>query len=123
MELTKKEIEEILENKFIDKIYDESQNFVMDLTGDDLSGVFDDPVDFAQLDSLDIELLLYNVEEVIGQKEVTGRIEIISFVEGYFYWEKENRYIGSEEMTFDMDFVFYVDNGKAEDVLVLQIYC
>lgn len=115
-------IEELLNNQFIDKISDECADYVMNLSGGEISDYFDNLVDYATLDVIDNVILNDFKEEIIdGQKEISGLATVLAEIEGIVHWNGEDESIGFKTVPLHIEFVFYMLGEKAEEFSIISI--
>ena len=77
----------IIENEFWDDLYNEIDDSVMNMEGQELDEAFETYVDYAELEA-DVSL------------------------DGYVYFEGENNMVNSSEVTLEFEFQFEHQNGK-----------
>ena len=103
----------IIENEFWDDLYNEIDDSVMNMEGQELDEAFETYVDYAELDQIE------NVKVVRGEQEeddtctiVRGILEADVSLDGYVYFEGENNMVNSSEVTLEFEFQFEHQNGK-----------
>ena len=89
----------IIENEFWDDLYNEIDDSVMNMEGQELDEAFETYVDYAELDQIE------NVK-------VRGILEADVSLDGYVYFEGENNMVNSSEVTLEFEFQFEHQNGK-----------
>ena len=103
----------IIENEFWDDLYNEIDDSVMNMEGQELDEAFETYVDYAELDQIE------NVKGVRVEQEeddtctiVRGILEADVSLDGYVYFEGENNMVNSSEVTLEFEFQFEHQNGK-----------
>lgn len=103
----------IIENEFWDDLYNEIDDSVMNMEGQELDEAFETYVDYAELDQIE------NVKVVRAEQEeddtctiVRGILEADVSLDGYVYFEGENNMVNSSEVTLEFEFQFEHQNGK-----------
>ena len=103
----------IIENEFWDDLYNEIDDSVMNMEGQELDEAFETYVDYAELDQIE------NVKDVRVEQEeddtctiVRGILEADVSLDGYVYFEGENNMVNSSEVTLEFEFQFEHQNGK-----------
>lgn len=103
----------IIENEFWDDLYNEIDDSVMNMEGQELDEAFETYVDYAELDQIE------NVKVVRVEQEkddtctiVRGILEADVSLDGYVYFEGENNMVNSSEVTLEFEFQFEHQNGK-----------
>lgn len=125
MNINKSIIEEIIADNFFDNITAEISRYLLDLDSYDLRDIFNEEVEYADLDGINkINLIRYISDDIENQKEISGSSEISINLDGYVYWDKENHLIESVETTFIIDFVFYyiISENEYKDFEITEIY-
>ena len=90
----------IIENEFWDDLYNEIDDSVMNMEGQELDEAFETYVDYAELDQIE------NVKVVRVEQEADVSLD------GYVYFEGENNMVNSSEVTLEFEFQFEHQNGK-----------
>ena len=103
----------IIENEFWDDLYNEIDDSVMNMEGQELDEAFETYVDYAELEQIE------NVKVVRGEQEeddtcmiVRGILEADVSLDGYVYFEGGNNMVNSSEVTLEFEFQFEHQNGK-----------
>lgn len=115
------EIEELLNNQFVDQIDEECSDYIMNLNGDELDNYFEVLVDYVRADGIEnIVLSDFKSENIQGQNEITGIASVYMGVEGYSHFSGEDIYISTETIRLNIEFMFYMVGKKAEEFSVLK---
>lgn len=117
MHYNKNIILEILQSNFGAEIESFVDCYVMDMDSDQLSGAFEQTVDYAVLDTIDeMDVVNFQVEKDRTDEEMmNGVFYVLAMLEGYVYWEGEHVFVGSEEIELDFRFSFLKYNGEYFD--------
>ena len=103
----------IIENEFWDDLYNEIDDSVMNMEGQELDEAFETYVDYAELDQIE-NVKVVRVEQ--GEDDtctiVRGILEADVSLDGYVYFEGENNMVNSSEVTLEFEFQFEHQNGK-----------
>lgn len=103
----------IIENEFWDDLYNEIDDSVMNMEGQDLDEVFETYVDYAELDQIEnVKVVRVEQEEDDTCTIVRGILEADVSLDGYVYFEGENNMVNSSEVTLEFEFQFEHQNGK-----------
>lgn len=103
----------IIENEFWDDLYNEIDDSVMNMEGQDLDEVFETYVDYAELDQIEnVKVVRVEQEEDDTCTIVRGILEVDVSLDGYVYFEGENNMVNSSEVTLEFEFQFEHQNGK-----------
>lgn len=103
----------IIENEFWDDLYNEIDDSVMNMEGQDLDEVFETYVDYAELDQIEnVKVVRVEQEEDDTCTIVRGILEADVSLDGYLYFEGENNMVNSSEVTLEFEFQFEHQNGK-----------
>lgn len=113
MKFDKNTVLTIIEEHFWNELYNYIFDYVMNLDGDELFDLFENSVDYAELDEVNqLEVDNIEVEEDNDTLNVIGRILAEVSLDGYTYWDGENVCIGSVEHFIDFEFSFEVCDEK-----------
>lgn len=116
------EIEELLNEQFLDQIDDECSNYIMDMSGEELGSYYDVDVDFARPGVIDnIVLSDYKSVMIQEQNEITGSAFVYIEAEGYSHFSGEDMYIGEETIKLEIEFIFYMVGNKSEEFSITNI--
>lgn len=103
----------IIENEFWDDLYNEIDDSVMNMEGQDLDEEFETYVDYAELDQIEnVKVVRVEQEEDDTCTIVRGILEADVSLDGYVYFEGENNMVNSSEVTLEFEFQFEHQNGK-----------
>lgn len=103
----------IIENEFWDDLYNEIDDSVMNMEGQDLDEVFETYVDYAELDQIEnVKVVRVEQEEDDTCTIVRGILEVDVSLDGYVYFEGENNMVNSSEVTLEFEFQFEHQSGK-----------
>lgn len=103
----------IIENEFWDDLYNEIDDFVMNMEGQELDEAFETYVDYAELDQIEnVKVVRVEQEEDDTCTIVRGILEADVSLDGYVYFEGENNMVNSSEVTLEFEFQFEHQNGK-----------
>jgi hypothetical protein len=103
----------IIENEFWDDLYNEIDDSVMNMEGQDLDEAFETYVDYAELDQIEnVKVVRVEQEEDDTCTIVRGILEADVSLDGYVYFEGENNMVNSSEVTLEFEFQFEHQNGK-----------
>ena len=103
----------IIENEFWDDLYNEIDDSVMNMEGQELDEAFETYVDYAELDQIEnVKVVRVEQEEDDTCTIVRGILEADVSLDGYVYFEGENNMVNSSEVTFEFEFQFEHQNGK-----------
>ena len=103
----------IIENEFWDDLYNEIDDSVMNMEGQDLDEAFETYVDYAELDQIEnVKVDRVEQEEDDTCTIVRGILEADVSLDGYVYFEGENNMVNSSEVTLEFEFQFDHQNGK-----------
>lgn len=103
----------IIENEFWDDLYNEIDDSVMNMEGQDLDEAFETYVDYAELDQIgNVKVVRVEQEEDDTCTIVRGILEADVSLDGYVYFEGENNMVNSSEVTLEFEFQFEHQNGK-----------
>lgn len=103
----------IIENEFWDDLYNEIDDSVMNMEGQELDEAFETYVDYAELDQIEnVKVVLVEQEEDDTCTIVRGILEADVSLDGYVYFEGENNMVNSSEVTLEFEFQFEHQNGK-----------
>ena len=103
----------IIENEFWDDLYNEIDDSVMDMEGQELDEAFETYVDYAELDQIEnVKVVRVEQEEDDTCTIVRGILEADVSLDGYVYFEGENNMVNSSEVTLEFEFQFERQNGK-----------
>lgn len=103
----------IIENEFWDDLYNEIDDFVMNMEGQELDEAFETYVDYAELDQIEnVKVVRVEQEEDDTCTIVRGILEADVSLDGYLYFEGENNMVNSSEVTLEFEFQFEHQNGK-----------
>ena len=103
----------IIENEFWDDLYNEIDDSVMNMEGQELDEAFETYVDYAELDQIEnIKAVRVEQEEDDTCTIVRGILEADVSLDGYVYFEGENNMVNSSEVTLEFEFQFEHQNGK-----------
>lgn len=103
----------IIENEFWDDLYNEIDDSVMNMEGQELDEAFETYVDYAELDQIEnVKVVRVEQEEDDTCTIVRGILEADVSLEGYVYFEGENNMVNSSEVTLEFEFQFEHQNGK-----------
>ena len=103
----------IIENEFWDDLYNEIDDSVMNMEGQELDEAFETYVDYAELDQIeDVKVVRVEQEEDDTCTIVRGILEADVSLDGYVYFEGENNMVNSSEVTLEFEFQFEHQNGK-----------
>ena len=103
----------IIENEFWDDLYNEIDDSVMDMEGQELDEAFETYVDYAELDQIEnVKVVRVEQEEDDTCTIVRGILEADVSLDGYVYFEGENNMVNSSEVTLEFEFQFEHQNGK-----------
>lgn len=115
---------DILRDKFWDEIEGFTGRCVLNMDSWDRDQIFQDPTDYAVLDSInEMWVTDFDTEpEDDSQELVTGVLELRAAVDGYAHWDGEDVRVDSGEMELGISFSFYEEDGKYEDLDLEYIY-
>ena len=103
----------IIENEFWDDLYNEIDDYVMNMEGQELDEAFETYVDYAELDQIEnVKVVRVEQEEDDTCTIVRGILEADVSLDGYVYFEGENNMVNSSEVTLEFEFQFEHQNGK-----------
>ena len=103
----------IIENEFWDDLYNEIDDSVMNMEGQELDEAFETYVDYAELDQIEnVKVVRVDQEEDDTCTIVRGILEADVSLDGYLYFEGENNMVNSSEVTLEFEFQFEHQNGK-----------
>ena len=103
----------IIENEFWDDLYNEIDDSVMNMEGQELDEAFETYVDYAELDQIEnVKVVRVEQEEDDTCTIVRGILEADVSLDGYLYFEGENNMVNSSEVTLEFEFQFEHQNGK-----------
>lgn len=103
----------IIENEFWDDLYNEIDDSVMNMEGQELDEAFETYVDYAELDQIEnVKVARVEQEEDDTCTIVRGILEADVSLDGYVYFEGENNMVNSSEVTLEFEFQFEHQNGK-----------
>ena len=103
----------IIENEFWDDLYNEIDDSVMKVEGQELDEAFETYVDYAELDQIEnVKVVRVEQEEDDTCTIVRGILEADVSLDGYVYFEGENNMVNSSEVTLEFEFQFEHQNGK-----------
>lgn len=103
----------IIENEFWDDLYNEIDDSVMNMEGQELDEAFETYVDYAELDQIEnVKVVRVEQEEDDTCTIVRGILEADVSLDGYIYFEGENNMVNSSEVTLEFEFQFEHQNGK-----------
>ena len=103
----------IIENEFWDDLYNEIDDSVMNMEGQELDEAFETYVDYAELDQIEnVKVVRVEQEEDDTCAIVRGILEADVSLYGYVYFEGENNMVNSSEVTLEFEFQFEHQNGK-----------
>lgn len=103
----------IIENEFWDDLYNEIDDSVMNMEGQELDEAFETYVDYAELDQIEnVKVVRVEQEEDDTCTIVRGILEADVSLDGYVYFEGENNMVNSSEVTLEFEFQFGHQNGK-----------
>lgn len=103
----------IIENEFWDDLYNEIDDSVMNMEGQELDEAFETYVDYAELDQIEnVKVVRVEQEEDGTCTIVRGILEADVSLDGYVYFEGENNMVNSSEVTLEFEFQFEHQNGK-----------
>ena len=103
----------IIENEFWDDLYNEIDDSVMNMEGQDLDEAFETYVDYAELDQIEnVKVVRVEQQEDDTCTIVRGILEADVSLDGYVYFEGENNMVNSSEVTLEFEFQFEHQNGK-----------
>ena len=103
----------IIENEFWDDLYNEIDDSVMNMEGQELDEAFETYVDYAELDHIEnVKVVRVEQEEDDTCTIVRGILEADVSLDGYVYFEGENNMVNSSEVTLEFEFQFEHQNGK-----------
>lgn len=103
----------IIENEFWDDLYNEIDDSVMNMEGQELDEAFETYVDYAELDQIEnVKVVRVEQEEDDTCTIVRGILEADVSLDGYVYFERENNMVNSSEVTLEFEFQFEHQNGK-----------
>lgn len=103
----------IIENEFWDDLYNEIDDSVMNMEGQELDEAFETYVDYAELNQIEnVKVVRVEQEEDDTCTIVRGILEADVSLDGYVYFEGENNMVNSSEVTLEFEFQFEHQNGK-----------
>ena len=103
----------IIENEFWDDLYNEIDDSVMNMEGQELDEAFETYIDYAELDQIEnVKVVRVEQEEDDTCTIVRGILEADVSLDGYVYFEGENNMVNSSEVTLEFEFQFEHQNGK-----------
>ena len=103
----------IIENEFWDDLYNEIDDSVMNMEGQELDEAFETYVDYPELDQIEnVKVVRVEQEEDDTCTIVRGILEADVSLDGYVYFEGENNMVNSSEVTLEFEFQFEHQNGK-----------
>ena len=103
----------IIENEFWDDLYNEIDDSVMNMEGQELDEALETYVDYAELDQIEnVKVVRVEQEEDDTCTIVRGILEADVSLDGYVYFEGENNMVNSSEVTLEFEFQFEHQNGK-----------
>lgn len=103
----------IIENEFWDDLYNEIDDSVMNMEGQELDEAFETYVDYAELDQIEnVKVVRVEQEEDDTCTIVRGILEADVSLDGYVYFEGENNMVNSSEVTLEFEFQFEHQNEK-----------
>ena len=103
----------IIENEFWDDLYNEIDDSVMNMEGQELDEAFETYVYYAELDQIEnVKVVRVEQEEDDTCTIVRGILEADVSLDGYVYFEGENNMVNSSEVTLEFEFQFEHQNGK-----------
>ena len=103
----------IIENEFWDDLYNEIDDSVMNMEGQELDEAFETYVDYTESDQIEnVKVVRVEQEEDDTCTIVRGILEADVSLDGYVYFEGENNMVNSSEVTLEFEFQFEHQNGK-----------
>ena len=103
----------IIENEFWDDLYNEIDDSVMNMEGQELDEAFETYVDYAELDQIEnVKVVRVEQEEDDTCTIVRGILEADVSLDGYVYFEGAHNMVNSSEVTLEFEFQFEHQNGK-----------
>lgn len=103
----------IIENEFWDDLYNEIDDSVMNMEGQELDEAFETYVDYAELDQIEnVKVVRVEQEEDDTCTIVRGILEADVSLDGYVYFDGENNMVNSSKVTLEFEFQFEHQNGK-----------
>lgn len=103
----------IIENEFWDDLYNEIDDSVMNMEGQELDEAFETYVDYAELDQIEnVKVVRVEQEEDDTCTIVRGILEADVSLDGYVYFDGGNNMVNSSEVTLEFEFQFEHQNGK-----------
>lgn len=104
----------IIENEFWDDLYNEIDDSVMNMEGQELDEAFETYVDYAKLDQIEnVKVVRVEQEEDDTCTIVRGILEADVSLDGYVYFEGENNMVNSSEVTLNSNFNLSIRMGKS----------
>lgn len=103
------EIQIILENRFLDEIYQKVLDIVDGMEQSDWADRFDFVVDYVVLDEIeDMDVGSWEEEEEEESSVVSGTLELTALMDAYAHWDGDEILIGSAGFPMEFTFEFSV---------------
>lgn len=103
------EIQLILENRFLDEIYQKVLDIVDGIGEGDWEDRFDFLVDYVMLDEIeDMDVASWDENEEGESSVVSGTLELTARLDAYAHWDDEEILIGSAGFPMEFTFEFSV---------------
>lgn len=107
------EIQIILENRFLDEIYQKVLDIIDEMEQGDWADRFELLADYVLLDEIeDMDVASWDEEEEEGSAVVSGTLELTARLDAYAHWDGEE--ILMESAGFPMEFAFEFSIVKEE---------
>ena len=121
--ITLRDVQQIIEDNFLENIYFEIIDYINNLSGAELSDFFEYAVDFATCNIIDdAKIINYKEQQFDNQNEIVGSLEVGVEIDGYVHWENEDMNINSVKSKVVVWFSLYEKDDVYEDFAILDIY-
>lgn len=98
---------QIIRTHFSEQVEAKVMECVADLEAYELEALFEDIVEYADLDLVDeMNVEDYTLDQDSQGCRVSGLLSVDALINGYIYFDKENMLIGSAKTNFDFVFGF-----------------
>lgn len=121
--ISKNDILQIIEENFLQELEQSVEESISNLESEDLESIFEQLVDYAELDTID-EVAIDDVEQEEDDTGVTieGVMDIRVSLNGFSYWDGEYNYIEDGEYVLGFAFSFYAEGTEYSDFDMEHIY-
>lgn len=121
--ISKNDILQIIEENFLQELEQSVEESISNLESEDLESIFEQLVDYAELDTID-EVAIDDVEQEEDDIGVTieGVMDIRVSLNGFSYWDGEYNYIEDAEYVLGFAFSFYAEGTEYSDFDMEHIY-